>query len=128
MQEAAALKKRFAPLVWIHRYSMTATTAHRHDRPAAEADGHSYPVSMTESRAERHPVDLAKSVVSQRLSDGWAVLGIEGLWREGRDVLPDLAYIFDGSPDGVSDGLVIDRLLGQWPTADSFEVEILFMR
>jgi hypothetical protein len=83
---------------------------------------------MTDSRAERHPVDLAKSVVSQRLSDGWAVLGIEGLWREGRDVLPDLAYIFDGSPDGVSDGLVIDRLLGQWPTADSFEVEILFMR
>jgi hypothetical protein len=31
IQETAALKKRFAPLVWIHRYGMTATTAHRHD-------------------------------------------------------------------------------------------------
>ena len=52
---------------------------------------------------ERYPVHQAQQVITDRLSGGSSVLGIEGLWVRGNEVRPDLDYIADFSPDGLTD-------------------------
>lgn len=83
---------------------------------------------MNETFEKRYPVDEAERVISERLAHGWSLLGLEGLWVEDDGVRPDLAYIFDGSPDGLQEAAAVSALLEAWPRNESFCVEVLLMR
>ena len=81
---------------------------------------------MTKSH-ERYPVHQAQQVITDRVSGGSSVLGIEGPWVRGNEVRPDLDYIADFRPDGLTDLAAITEVLQQWPRDEAFCVEILFV-
>jgi hypothetical protein len=75
---------------------------------------------VTEAFDQRHPVSQAKEIITARLDQGWSRLGLEGLWVEEDGVRPDLAYIFDGSPEGLGDAEAVAARLASWPHDESF--------
>lgn len=81
---------------------------------------------MTDSH-ERFPIQEAEQVIADRIAGGSAVLGIDGLWIRDNEVWPDLNYIADFSPDGLTDRSAIAEALRDWPRDDAFCVEILFV-
>jgi len=81
---------------------------------------------MTDSH-ERYPIQQAEQVIADRVASGSSVLGVEGLWVIENEVRPDLNYIADFSPDGLTDLNAITETLRQWPRDDAFCVEILFV-
>lgn len=81
---------------------------------------------MTDSH-ERYPIREAEQVIADRITGGSAVLGIEGLWVRNREIRPDLNYIADFSPDGLTDQGAVADVLRDWPRDDAFCLEIMFV-
>ena len=81
---------------------------------------------MTEPGHDRYRIEEADRVIADRIAGGSAVLGIDGLWVRDGEALPDLDYIADFSPDGLTDRSAIAAVLQDWPQDDAFCVEIVF--
>lgn len=69
---------------------------------------------MTDSH-ERYPIQEAERVIAERLAGGSAVLGIEGFWTRDNGVRPDLDYIADFGPGGLTDQSATAAVLRGWP-------------